>query len=82
MSKGLFRGDMEHIASRLYLSTRKVQTQKMFMSAILEEQHFDDVALDELRGGLNEIGDYVDVMACLADDVMRVCSTFEGVLKA
>ena len=68
--------------SGLYWIARQVQQQKTFISELLEDKPFDNFSRDELNVCLNELGDYVEVMANLADDTMRLRFMFEGVLEA
>ena len=82
MSRSQFQSEIEHISTGLYWIARQVQQQKTFMSELLEDKPFDDFSRDELNVCLNELGDYMEVMAKLADDTMRLRFMFEGVLEA
>ena len=82
MSRSQFQSEIEHISTGLYWIARKVQQRKTFMSELLEDKPFDDFSRDALNVCLNELGDYVEVMANLADDTMRLRFMFEGVLEA
>ena len=82
MNRSQFQSEMEHISSGQYFLARQIQAHKVIMSTILEHEQVDDVSLDELSMSLNEIGEFSDALSCLADDVVRVCNTYKGVLQA
>ena len=82
MSRSQFQSEIEHISTGLYWIARKVQRNTTFMSELLEDKPFDNFSRDELNAYLNELDDYMEVMATLADDTMRLRFMFEGVLEA
>ena len=82
MSRSQFQSEMDHISSSLYFGLRRVQTCTALISVILEKQHLDEVSLEELSENIKEIRELNDTIAGLADDVVQVRCTYEGILQA
>lgn len=81
MPRNLFQSQMEHIASGMYWSARNIKAHNEFMSTILADEPIDEVSIDDLTQALIDISEYSDVMSRLADEVMHVCYTYQGILE-